>query len=342
MTALSSGAAIFAGAGINKQFALTSAGGELPCVVCFASCVDVACAPDDYRAGGLRAGRWRRSSISRSTRRSAATRSIPRTCSASPTRRTPIPTRKATATSSDADLFARQLQSRLLSALSSQITDAIFGANPQERGTITFGGQTISFVRTLESVQLAITNNDSGRGHQHRDPDLREGELSDAGGRILARWPLLAQRRCARRLRLYAGAAVACRPQPVYPKKTDIQTRAEPDPAAEPAGRGRGLWLFRPDRPVQAVRHDADAVARGDAGRRDRSSSRRCRMPATANGSPSSSASSCATCSTSGRSSARCASAISARPTSTRRRCRPCCSPACCSRAGSSATTPTR
>jgi curli production assembly/transport component CsgF len=69
---------------------------------------------------------------------------------------------KATTNSSSADVFARQLQSRLLSALSSQITDAIFGANPQERGTITFGGQTISFVRTLESVQLAITNNDSG------------------------------------------------------------------------------------------------------------------------------------------------------------------------------------
>jgi curli production assembly/transport component CsgF len=69
---------------------------------------------------------------------------------------------RAQTSSSDADLFARQLQSRLLSALSSQITDAIFGANPQERGTITFGGQTISFVRTLESVQLAITNNDSG------------------------------------------------------------------------------------------------------------------------------------------------------------------------------------
>ena len=69
---------------------------------------------------------------------------------------------KATTSNSNADLFARQLQSRLLSALSSQITDAIFGANPQERGTITFGGQTISFVRSLESVQLAITNNDSG------------------------------------------------------------------------------------------------------------------------------------------------------------------------------------
>src|SRR6478736_5548050 len=37
---------------------------------------------------------------------------------------------------SQADVFARQLQSRLLSALSSQIVDAIFGENPQESGTI--------------------------------------------------------------------------------------------------------------------------------------------------------------------------------------------------------------
>lgn len=65
-------------------------------------------------------------------------------------------------TSSQADIFARQLQSRLLSALSSQIVAAIFGDNPQERGTIRFGGQTIEFVRGLESVVLTITNDETG------------------------------------------------------------------------------------------------------------------------------------------------------------------------------------
>ena len=68
----------------------------------------------------------------------------------------------STTTSSDADLFARQLQSRLLSALSSQIVDAIFGENPQESGTITFGGQTIRFERGLESVTLTITDDGTG------------------------------------------------------------------------------------------------------------------------------------------------------------------------------------
>ncbi len=69
---------------------------------------------------------------------------------------------RSAATSSQADIFARQLQSRLLSALSSQIVDAIFGENPQERGTIRFGGQTISFVRSLDDVTLTITNDDTG------------------------------------------------------------------------------------------------------------------------------------------------------------------------------------
>lgn len=70
--------------------------------------------------------------------------------------------RSTTGSSSQADIFARQLQSRLLSALSSQIVDAIFGENPQQSGTIRFGGQTIEFVRGLEEVTLTITNDDSG------------------------------------------------------------------------------------------------------------------------------------------------------------------------------------
>lgn len=69
---------------------------------------------------------------------------------------------RSTSSNSQADIFARQLQSRLLSALSSQIVNAIFGDNPQERGTITFGGQTIEFFRSLEDVTLIIRNDDTG------------------------------------------------------------------------------------------------------------------------------------------------------------------------------------
>ncbi|WP_231568221.1 curli assembly protein CsgF [Novosphingobium malaysiense] len=68
----------------------------------------------------------------------------------------------SSSSSSQADIFARQLQSRLLSALSSQIVDAIFGENPQQSGTISFGGQTITFDRGLTDVTLNITNDDTG------------------------------------------------------------------------------------------------------------------------------------------------------------------------------------
>jgi curli production assembly/transport component CsgF len=68
----------------------------------------------------------------------------------------------AATTGSQADIFARQLQSRLLSALSSQIVDAIFGENPQQHGTIEFGGQTITFDRGIDAVTLTITDDGTG------------------------------------------------------------------------------------------------------------------------------------------------------------------------------------
>ncbi|WP_238550554.1 curli assembly protein CsgF [Blastomonas sp. AAP53] len=68
----------------------------------------------------------------------------------------------SSSTNSQADIFARQLQSRLLSALSSQIVTAIFGDNPQESGTISFGGQTVNFIRSLTEVTITIINDDTG------------------------------------------------------------------------------------------------------------------------------------------------------------------------------------
>lgn len=69
---------------------------------------------------------------------------------------------RARDSSDQASIFARQLESRLLSALSSQIVDAIFGDNPQDQGTITFGGQTIEFFRSLDEVTLIIRNDETG------------------------------------------------------------------------------------------------------------------------------------------------------------------------------------
>lgn len=72
------------------------------------------------------------------------------------------PASTSSSTSSQADIFRRQLESRLLSSLSSQIVNAIFGENPQEQGTITFGGQTIEFFRSLDEVTLNIRNDETG------------------------------------------------------------------------------------------------------------------------------------------------------------------------------------
>lgn len=70
---------------------------------------------------------------------------------------------KSTGSLTPAQIFANQLQSRLLSALSDQIVNLIFGANPQQSGTVSFGGQTITFSRGLTDVTLNITDAASGQ-----------------------------------------------------------------------------------------------------------------------------------------------------------------------------------
>lgn len=57
---------------------------------------------------------------------------------------------------SRADLFVRQLEGRLLSALSAEVTEAIFGEDPQESGEVEFGDTTITFERTPEAITLDI------------------------------------------------------------------------------------------------------------------------------------------------------------------------------------------
>lgn len=65
-------------------------------------------------------------------------------------------------TENDAELFVRQLQGRLLSALANQVTDAIFGANPKDNGVVKFGNTTVEFERTLDSIRLRITDSLTG------------------------------------------------------------------------------------------------------------------------------------------------------------------------------------
>lgn len=61
-------------------------------------------------------------------------------------------------TRSQTDLFVAQLESRLLSALSSQVVEAIFGDNPQDNGSVVFGTTTISFDRGTDAISLTIVD----------------------------------------------------------------------------------------------------------------------------------------------------------------------------------------
>lgn len=60
----------------------------------------------------------------------------------------------------DLDRFIRSLESRLLSGLASEVSNAIFGDDAQESGRIVFGDQTIEFARSLEGIELRIIEAD--------------------------------------------------------------------------------------------------------------------------------------------------------------------------------------
>lgn len=71
------------------------------------------------------------------------------------------------------EIFAQQLQSILLSRLAQQVSEAIFGPNPQQNGTVVFGTQTITFTRTLESVLLTISDSATGQTTNITVPTLQ-------------------------------------------------------------------------------------------------------------------------------------------------------------------------
>ncbi len=63
-----------------------------------------------------------------------------------------------TPTNTQSDLFVRQLQSRLLSSLSSGLSEVITGAQPGDTDTIVIGDQQIFYERSLENIRVQITN----------------------------------------------------------------------------------------------------------------------------------------------------------------------------------------
>lgn len=74
---------------------------------------------------------------------------------------------------SESEMFLKQLQNRLLSALAGQVTDAIFGDDPQSSGVVSFGNQIVSFQRGLDSVVLTVVDLAAGTTTEIEIPILQ-------------------------------------------------------------------------------------------------------------------------------------------------------------------------
>lgn len=73
---------------------------------------------------------------------------------------------------SQTDLFVAQLESRLMSALSSQVVEAIFGDDPQKSGSVVFGSTTITFDRGADAIELMIVDALDGSVTEIKVPTL--------------------------------------------------------------------------------------------------------------------------------------------------------------------------
>lgn len=81
---------------------------------------------------------------------------------------------------SQQELLARQIQSRILSSLSSGIVQAITGADPGDTGEFTVGDQTITFERTLTELRLTIFDSVTGETTEIVLPVLNTDSVQSA------------------------------------------------------------------------------------------------------------------------------------------------------------------
>jgi curli production assembly/transport component CsgF len=73
---------------------------------------------------------------------------------------------------SPTDAFIQMLQSRLYSSLADAVSNAIFGPNAQQSGTVTFQDQQVVFVNTGTEIRLTITNFVTGKVTEITVPTL--------------------------------------------------------------------------------------------------------------------------------------------------------------------------
>lgn len=64
---------------------------------------------------------------------------------------------------SSSQQFLKMLESRLYSALATEVTDAIFGENALPSGTIAFSDQKVDFLNTGTEIQLTVTDLTNGQ-----------------------------------------------------------------------------------------------------------------------------------------------------------------------------------
>src|ERR1700744_3023973 len=70
----------------------------------------------------------------------------------------PFKAKASNANLTQSQLFAQQLQSQLLADLANQVSQAIFGPDAQPSGTFSFGGESVTFTRSLGEITVTITD----------------------------------------------------------------------------------------------------------------------------------------------------------------------------------------
>lgn len=73
---------------------------------------------------------------------------------------------------SNSDRFVQMLEARLYSGLAQQVSDAIFGQNAANTGTIRFNDQEVFFERANGEIRIAITDFTTGQVTQISVPTL--------------------------------------------------------------------------------------------------------------------------------------------------------------------------
>lgn len=54
--------------------------------------------------------------------------------------------------------FLNNFESRVYAQLSTQLVNSLFGENPQDSGTVTIEGNTITYIKNVDTVSLTVTD----------------------------------------------------------------------------------------------------------------------------------------------------------------------------------------